>query len=147
MVRGKGIKEILTPAEKEALNDQKRELETTLKEKKEYSGSTAGQSIDENRIKREIGRIDKAIADREPPRLNAVRKDKLAKELSEIEGRLSQGIPSRYEMDHPEKNAGAVRKHMRWTDVNRADIMRYKHLQRTLNPDNPESYERLRKEK
>lgn len=148
MTRGSGkTKELLTPAEREGLDDQKKELEATLKEKKEYGIGTPAQAIDEVRIKREIARIDKAKADREPPKLNGVERDKLAKEISELEGRMSVGIPSRDEMEHPEKNAGAVRKHMAWVDRNMKAVMRHKHLQRLLNPASPSGYEHLRRDK
>lgn len=146
MVRGSG-KELLSASEKEALLDQKKELESTLKEKEEWGKGTAAEGIDSGRIKAEIAHIEKAIHDREPPRLKDITKDKIAGEIRELESSLKQGMPSRDEMNHPEKNAGAVRKHIAWCQRNGQNIERYKYLQRTLNKDNPESYERLRRDK
>jgi hypothetical protein len=56
-------------------------------------------------------------------------------------------MPTRDEMNHPAKNPGAVRKHMRWDVRNKPLIERFRTIQRLINPDEPESIENLRKDK
>lgn len=148
MVRGSGkTKELLSPAEKENLLDQKRELQDTLKETQQYGKGTSAEQIDQAVLQKQIDRIDKAIEEREPPRLRGAQKDELAKEAEQIEAELREGIPSRYEMDFPSKNPGAVRKHLAWSAKNAQKVERYRYIQRVLNPDDPRSVENLRREK
>lgn len=148
MVRGSGkTKEILTPAEKGGLLDEKRELQGTLKETQLYGKGTAAEQLDQAALQRGIDHIDKVIADREPPRLSGTKKDEMAKEAEQIENELREGMPTRDEMRFPAKNPGAVRKHMGWSDRNAQRIERYRYIQRVLNPDDPRSVENLRREK
>lgn len=149
MVRGKGIqtRELLTPAERESLMGERRELEDALKDKKGYGIGTQAEQIDEAKLQQQIRRIDLAIANREPPKLTGTDRDKMSKEVDELQGALEAGLPTRDEMDHPAKNPGAVRKHMRWLERNAANIERWRYIQRVLNPDDPKSIENLRKEK
>ena len=148
MVRGKGkMKELLSESEKEALLNEKQELQATIKERSQYGIGTAAEQIDQSIIKKQIDKIDQAIADREPPKLRAVDKNAMAKEAEEIEAELREGMPTKNEMDHPGSNPGAVRKHMNWDARNRDKIERYRYIQRCLNPEDPRSVENLRKEK
>jgi len=50
-------------------------------------------------------------------------------------------------MDHPAKCPGAVRKHMKWLNVNNEFIEEWRNLQRLLNPGEEESIEMLRKDR
>jgi len=148
MVRGSGkIKELLSPAEKEGLLEQKREMQDTLKETQQYGKGTAAEQLDQAKLQQQMDRIDKAIADREPPKLRSAQKDELAKEAKALEEELRVGMPSKDEMSHPSKNPGAVRKHMGWNSRNAQRIERYRYIQRVLNPDDPRSVENLRREK
>lgn len=151
MVRGKGntaTREILTPEEKQGLLDEKRELEGQLANKQNRVGvGTIADNIDEGAIKRQIAKIDNAIAEREPPKLKGVEKDAMAKEAEDLERELAEGIPTRDEMNHPAKNPQAVRKHLRWLENNKHRIERYRFIQRSLNPHDPKSIEQLRRDK
>ena len=148
MVRGKGkMKELLSESEKEALLNEKQELQSTIKERSQYGIGTAAEQIDQSIIKKQIDRIDQAIAEREPPKLRGADKDAMAKEAEEIEKQLREGMPTRDEMDHPGNNPGAVRKHMNWDKRNAGNIERYRYIQRCLHPEDPRSIENLRREK
>jgi len=148
MVRGSGkMKELLTPAEKGGLLDEKHELQGTLKETQSYGKGTVAEQLDQAALQRQIDHIDKVIADREPPRLSSAKKDEMSKEAEEIENALREGMPTRDEMRFPAKNPGAVRKHMAWSAKHAQRIERYRYIQRVLNPDDPRSVENLRREK
>lgn len=150
MVRSKGKgaeREILSPAEKSALIEQRRELEATVKEHESYGKGTAAEQLDLGKVKQEIAYIDRAIAEREPPKLRGNDKDKMLKEAESIEDQLRQGMPTREEMRFPGKNPGAVRKHMGWIKRNQELIERYRTIQKTVNPHDPRSVENLRRDK
>jgi len=148
MVRGSGkMKELLSASEKENLLDQKKELQDTLKEAVIYGKGTAAEQINQATVQRQIDSIDKAIADREPPKVKGSQKDALASELEALESAIHEGMPTRDEMRYPARNHGAVRKHMNWCTKNAQNIERYRYLQRVLNPEDPRSIENLRREK
>lgn len=136
--------ELLTPSNKTALLDQKRELEDTLKEVDNFGQGTSAEQLDKENIKRQIRRIDNAIESRSVPEPQGKEKDSLIRECLHLEERFKQGLPTKYEMDHPAKCPGAVRKHMAWLDRNREYIKRWRYLQNVINPDNPKSIEELR---
>lgn len=147
MTRGTGKhKEILSHSEKETLVESKRDLEQSLKDAQEAGKGTAAEAIDTGAIKREINRIDQAIHDREAPRVSGINKDRMAKEASDLERVMQDGMPTREEMAHPSKNPGAVRKHLNWSARNAENIERYRTIQRTINPDDPRSVENLRRD-
>lgn len=145
MVRSKGHKEILSSTEKEVLQGEKRELQDSLKT--EFGVGTAAQQIDKAKIQKQIDNIDRAIAERQVPKVRGAEKDAMAREAERIEEELREGMPTRDEMRYPVKNPGAVRKHMNWDKRNAPKIERYRYIQRILNPDDPRSVENLRKDK
>ena len=143
MTRGKK-KEYLSPTEVQSLQEEKRELEATVREIE--SGAGDGR-IDVSGIRKEISKLDNAIGDRTPDKVYGVQKDKLAKEERELEAAIADGMPTRDEMARPTKNPGAVRKHMEWCKRNKGTIDRYVQIQRQLRPMEPKSIEVLRREK
>ena len=150
MTRGKGKEkkeEYLSLTEKNVLLDQKQDYEMQLKDLNEFGQGTAAAQMDKGNIQKQINRIENTIAEREPPKMTGSRKDQLIKEAEDIKAQLSVGMPTRDEMDHPAKNPGAVRKHMRWNDRNQVLIERFRTIQRLINPDEPESIENLRRDK
>lgn len=148
MVRGSGkMKELLSASEKENLLDQKRELQDSIKDATMYGKGTAAEQIDQAKAQKQIDNIDKAIADREPPKVKGSQKDALVAEVEQLEAEIREGMPTRDEMRYPARNPGAVRKHMGWSSRNAQKIERYRYLQRLLNPDDPRSIENLRREK
>ena len=134
-------------SEREGLEDEKRELETTLAELAQSGAGTQAEGIDRDRLRGEIKRLDVAIGERTAPSARGAEKDKLIKEEAELEETLQQGMPTRYEMRRPSENPGAVRKHQNWTLRNIENVERYRTIQRILRPTEPKSVENLRKDK
>jgi hypothetical protein len=128
----------------QSLQEEKRELETTVREIEDGAGDGR---IDSTRIKAEILRIDNVIGEGTPNKIYGVQKDKLAKEEKELESRIGEGMPTVDEMRRPTRNPGAVRKHMEWCKRNQANIERYVEIQRQLRPLEPKSIEVLRRER
>jgi hypothetical protein len=137
----------LSKTEREGLDDQKKDLEGQLKELDEFGRGTPAAQMDKATIQKQINRIDRVIEQHEPPKISGSRKDELDKECQDIRGVLVQGMPTKYEMDHPAKCPGAVRKHLNWLKRNTKLIERHRTIQRLINPDEPLSVEDLRKEK
>lgn len=147
MVRGQGKQtpELLSEAERETLVDQRKELEDTMRQTHDFGAGTQAEQIDKGVIQRQINNIDRAIESRSAPRLTGAQKDSLYREAKELEERLSEGLPTRYEMQSPAKNPGAVRKHLKWVNENSQRAERYRYIQRALGEY--KSIESLRKEK
>lgn len=145
MVRGKGLNaQALSPTEIDNLKEQKGELESVLREKNEFGKGTSAEQIDETAIHRQINRLDKVINDQ--PRLSTRQKDEAYKRMVEIEERVQEGMPTRYEMDKPHKNPGAVRKHLDWSKRNAGSIEEYRNLKNLLG-EHGRSIESLRKDR
>jgi len=143
----KSPEKILSVTEQAGLKEEKRDLEISLKEAEGYGEGTPGAQLDKGLIKRQINRIDQAIHDSQPGRLTPMQRDALAKEAKELEEQFKIGLPTKYEMDHPAKCPQAVRKHQKWTLQNKALAVRYRNIQRLINPGEERSIEELRKEK
>lgn len=141
-------KQLLGTGEIENLKQEKHELESTLREADGYGAGT-GRDINRNAIQGQIKRLDEAIHNGTPGRLSGNKKDDMARRASELENQFQQGLPTRYEMDHPAKCPGAVKKHMTWLKNNEFNgrVDEYRQIQRTLNPGEELSIERLRKDK
>jgi hypothetical protein len=132
----------------QGLKEERHELETTIKEAETGAGSgNRGSELDTASLKRQIQRIDSAIEDRTAETVRGRDKDALIKEETELKEQIALGMPTRYEMNQPTKNPGAVRKHIEWGKRNQKNIERYVQIQRILRPMEPESIETLRKEK
>jgi len=140
-------KEYLSPSERQSLEGEKRELETTISEMDGSGKGTPAEQIDVGRLQGEIKRLDVAIQERTPAEARGIQKDKYIKEEKVLEETIGTGMPTWHEMRKPSMNPGAVRKHMNWCDRNQANIERYRELQRILRPMDPKSIENLRKEK
>lgn len=129
------------------LQDERAELQESLKEAEGFGSGTRGENLDRTMIKRQISRLDLAIEEAKPGRLTGAQKDAMSKRIEELKEIFKVGLPSKYEMDHPGKCPGAVRKHMKWLTVNKHTIEEWRNLQRLLNSGEEESIESLRKEK
>lgn len=152
MVRGKGTtKEVpyVSASEIETITDEKRELESVLREIEGGTGiGNQGSSVDVNRIKRELAHLNSVLdAAKNPEKISGKSKDLLADEERELEEELKAGMPTQWEMRKPSLNPGAVKKHIRWGERNFANIQRYVEIQRKLRPDEPKSIENLRRER
>ena len=149
MVRGKkGTKNVLSTTEIDSLKEEKRELEHVVKESEGFGAGTQG-SVDEGAVNRQINKISQSIVDGSPDKTTGKQRDSLEKEAYQLEERFKEGLPTRYEMDHPAKCPGAVRKHMKWLDRNERTgaVDRYRQIQRIMNPGEERSIEALRKDR
>jgi len=147
--RAQKKKKVLSVGEIENLKSEKQELESALKEAEGYGAGTAGEQLDKAKIKAEIRHYDEAIHEGSPGRLAGKTKDSLVREERELEERFQKGLPTRFEMAHPGKCPGAVRKHLRWLQENEKTgfVDRYRQIQRMLRPGEEKSIETLRKDK
>jgi hypothetical protein len=139
--------EILSYSEEMSLREEKQELEDTLRQAEEFGTGTPAAQMDKAALRRQIEGLDHAIASRQAPKISGKKIDSLVREARELEERFKQGLPTRYEMAHPAKCPGAVRKHMAWVARNEQYVNRYRYIQRLINPDDPKSIETLRKDK
>ena len=145
MVRGKTrTQKVLSQTEVQNIQEEKRELEGALVEAEQATG--AARQIDRSSIVSQISRFDKLLEEAKPGRLTGLQRDALAKRETELETFLQDGLPTRYEMDHPAKCPGAVRKHMKWTTRCKGLIKEYRDVQRLINPGEEKSIEQLRKD-
>jgi len=146
--RTKELKPTLSETEVQGLKDDRAELNQDLREAEGFGVGTAGEQIDKSKIKAQIAHYDREIEKATPQRMTSKTKDSLAREARELEEFFKRGMPTRWEMDHPAKCPGAVRKHMNW--LNECEkpgyIERYRQIQRIINPGNELSVEALRKE-
>lgn len=155
MARGKGINPTtglarpMSAGEIMDIQGQKAEAEASLKYATENQAGGAGGAIDKSKLKAEINRYDAILNAGAPKKVPGAQKDAMIKEVERIVEEMRVNMPTRDEMDHPAKNPGAVQKHMKWEERNRANIQKYKTLQRQIDPDNPTNtnYDLLRKEK
>ena len=138
MTRGLSAKKkILSIAERETLVSEKKDLETNLRDATQYGAGTGASAINTGAIKSQINRLDKGLHDGLAPKIGGLKKDALAKRAEELRERFTQGMPTRFEMDHPGRAPGAVGKHMKWDKRTQADREEYRTIMRTLEPDDP----------
>ena len=144
-----GLERSMTSAELDDIRGMKQEAEATLKHVETHNVGGAGEAIDKGRIRQEIARYDAIINAGSPKVARGLSKDRMVAEAKELEAAMQKNMPSRFEMDHPERNPGAVQKHLKWEKRNMANIPRYKEIMRTLEPDDPTAtnIDRLRNEK
>jgi len=140
---------VLSVSERENLQEEKRDLEGSLRQAEGYGEGGPGAQLNVGAIKAQINRVDLAIHESEPGRLNGAQRDALQKEALKLADKFVEGLPTKYEMDHPAKCPGAVRKHMKWlTRFEKTGMVdRYRNIQRLINPGEELSVEALRKEK
>lgn len=149
MTRGRGLKpKMLTQSEVAGLQDMKKDAQAQLKEIEQYGAGTPGAAVDRAKIQKEIAYIDKTLEEGAVPTVRGANKDRLVLEAAELEIKLKEGLPTRYEMDHPARCPGAVHKHLNWAKRNEANVLRYKEIQRILHPEDPTAtdIEKLREE-
>ena len=136
--------EYLSPSEVQSLQEEKRELEASVRE---IEGGAGDGRVDVSAMKGQIRNIDNAIGERTAPRPTSYQKDSMASEERKLEEKIAEGMPTADEMRRPTRNPGAVRKHMEWNMRNKDNIRRYVEIQRNLRPNEPKSIEVLRREK
>jgi len=146
MVRSKGVKKVLSITEVQNIKDEQRDLQIALNEAEGAGTGTPAEEIDKSAIKNEIRRFDRILEEAAPGRVSSARKDSLATREKEMIEQFREGLPTRYEMDHPAKCPGAVRKHQKWSDKNKPLMNEWRNIQRTLRPGEERSIEQLRKD-
>lgn len=124
------------------LEEERKDLQRVIEESGDRDRA---KGVDLQAVQARIRHIDKELLERSVPEASGAMKDKLVREERDIEDKLVVGMPSRYEMDHPNKRPGAVRKHLAWLGRNDKLIRRYVEIQRILRPEEPKSIEELRK--
>ncbi len=153
MTRGKKKEQhVLSPSELKTLEDERREIQepmSAIDGGDQYGSGNRGQGIDRAALQRQDKALRDAIDAGSPARMSGYKKDKLAQEAKEIEARITEGMPTRAEMENPQRHPGAVRKHMEWEKRNIHKVEQWKQMQRHLNPGDPtsSSVERLRRDK
>ena len=142
-------KKILSVTELQGLKEDKREAELVLQEAESFGIGTAGEQLDKGKIKAEIEHYDREIHEGSPRKIVGKTKDNLHREAKELEEQFKKGMPTRFEMDHPGKCPGAVRKHLSWlsNNENTGFVDKYRQIQRQINPGEERSIEDLRKDK
>lgn len=101
-------------------------------------------------MKNQIKKLDNTIQkNAQLLRTTPRERDEMAKEAEALEEKFQRGMPTRFEMNHPARCPGAVKKHMTWlqNNQNTGDVERYRTIQRRLNPGEERSIESLRKDK
>lgn len=121
-------------------------MQSALQEAETAGVGTAAEQIDKSAIKHQIRRLDLVLEHSKPGRLSGQQKDVLVKREKELIDIFQIGLPTKYEMDHPGKCPGAVRKHQRWSDSNKRLITEWRNIQRLLRPGEEISIEQLRKD-
>lgn len=135
----------LSRTEIDTLEDEKKEIQATIRESEDKDRAVG---VDVSQMKSRVNQIDRALESRAVEEARGSSKDKLIREEREIEDFLvNSGMPTQYEMDHPARCPGAVRKHLKWLDRTRKAIARYVEIQKIIRPEEPKSVEALRKEK
>lgn len=149
MTRGKGKQRILTGGEIEDIKGQRQEAESALRQADSYGAGTAAAQINRTALQNEVKHYNKVLEEGKAPQVRGANKDSMVAESKKLEGEIREGLPTRFEMDHPSKAPGAVHKHMNWAKRNEEKLRRYKHIQRILEPQDPTAtdIERFRKEK
>jgi hypothetical protein len=136
--------EILTTSGTQALLEEKRELEDTLREADHFGQGSAAEQLDKEGLRKQIRNIDNTIEALSPRQAKGKTKDSLIRESKNLAEFLKEGLPTKYEMDHPAKCPGAVRKNMAWLARTKEAVKRWRYIQNVINPDAPESIEDLR---
>jgi hypothetical protein len=139
----------MTIGERQDIAGLKAEAEATLRHAEEHNLGGQGAMIDKGRLKAEINRYDQILHEGAPQKVRGGSKDKLAKEAESLQHEMQKYMPTREEMNHPERNPGAVQKHIQWEERNKKNIHRYKEVMRTLEPHDPTatSIDKLRRDK
>ncbi len=128
------MKEVLSVAEREALKRELKDIERESTHKE--TGSNRSDGINRDVMKRQASRLDKAIHDR-TPNLSPEEKNKVYKRAQELEDKIRVGMPTRNEMEQPERHPGAIRKQYEWNKRNSKDIKEWKNCKRSLDKDDP----------
>lgn len=138
-MRGKP-KKILSISERETLAGEKQDLGGQLKSArgKEWGDSSR---MDTGVMAQQMNVIDKALHDGVAPVVKGVKKDGMAQRSKDLLTSIREGMPTRYEMDNPHLCPGAVHKHLKWSAKNAANITEYRRIMKTLEPDDPTTYD------
>lgn len=108
---------------------------------------TKAEQIDKGIIKRQISGYDRAIRDAEKAgKTTGAQRDALSKREKELMDFFRQGLPTRYEMDHPAKCPGAIAKHRKWEMRTKPYISEWRNIQRILRPGEEIHIEQLRED-
>jgi len=139
MVRSKK-KEVLSAAQIRDLMGEKAEIESHIKileEENAGEGTRGKAAIDIGRMRREVRFLEQAIKDGTPPRITGQKKDELKKEADKLAEEIRKNMPSFSEMRDPARYPGAIQKNIMWEKAQQANVLKWKQIQRILEPQNP----------
>lgn len=141
-------RQVLSVSEVKAIQDLKADAEDRLKAAGEGWGTgTARSSVDTEGIKREIQQYDGALKRGAAPKTTGRQRDALVNEAKELEAVIKEGMPTRRMMEKPEDYGEMATINLRWQRRTAPAVARWKQIQRTLDPNNPDAayLERLRR--
>lgn len=115
---------LLRPSQTNDLLDEKKRIQTALKERPEMIQ-------DKSSALKQVRNIDKMLHDQAPKKLGGKEYDVAAKRAEELQSKLVVGMPSQEEMR--KCPPGAIKKHTQWEKNNKKDLAEWKELQLRLN--------------
>ena len=147
MTRGK-TKRILTPGEVTDIKGMKAEAREQLNQIGVGMGTPA-DNLNKARLQKQINYYERLIDEGKAPKVAGTDRDMMAAEAKGLKDKVTAAMLTRYQMDHPSKNPGVIQKQVRFMQVYKKDIQRYKEIQRVLEPNDPTAVdlEQYRKER
>lgn len=147
MTRGQK-KRILTPGEVLDIKGMKAEATEQIRQMGVGIG-TPSDNLNKARLQKQINYYERLIDEGKAPKVAVGDRDRLAAEAKGLKDKVTAAMLTRYQMDHPSKNPGVIQKQVRFMQVYKKDIQRYKEIQRVLEPNDPTAVdlEQFRREK
>lgn len=112
-----------------------------------YGSGTQASGINRAGIEKQAKHYETKASQYEAPSIKGVEKDRYAKRAQELREKISDGMPTKSEMNDVRGNPGAPMKNLGWEKRNAPLIQEYKRVMRTLDPHDPmsASVERFRR--
>lgn len=133
-VKGKLVqKEVrfISPQEASGLETEKKQIEESLAQPEWARRDLTAKQVEELNERKD--NIEAQLAEVRPPSVSDQAKDALESRRKDLEDKIRIGMVSEEEMRR--NPTGAVYKHMRWEKENIFDILEWKNIKRTLEPD------------
>jgi hypothetical protein len=118
------MSELLRPSQTNDLLDEKKRIQTALKERPEMIQ-------DKSSALKQVRQIDTMLQDQAPKNLGGKERDNAVKREAELRSKMINGMPSQEEMR--KCPAGAIKKHTQWEKNNKKDLAEWKTLQLRMN--------------
>ena len=142
-------KYVMSQSELKALKDESTYNRQMLKqaESEKYGAGTEASGINKAGIEKQAKHYEAKAAQYSAPIIKGAEKDRYAKRAEELRSQISEGMPTRSEMNDVRGNPGAPMKNLQWEKRNAGNIREYKQVMRTLDHHDPMagSVERFRR--